>query len=559
MCDVYAFIKLGAYANYISVPPIVILLLLGFLILFSDSRKTTNRIFFLMSFFIAVWITSDFLSYKFSNPDYILWADRISASGLIAAAFFVLFLYIFPEKESIPKRIWLYIFVPLLPLFALVPTDIYETIGPAPECNSIVGSAFWIMIAILLYDVFLGIVFSLEKRKSLNNVQKDQFRMFVIGFLAIIFLGIVVDVLPSIFSNESIVLFTPYATLIFIGFCTYAIVKYKSLNAKLITAQAVTILIWILIGSEFLYLKNIGSIVLTAITLLLSVIFGIMLIRSVKTEVERKEQLQKMTDSLAQANDQLRVLDNAKTEFISIASHQLRSPVTATKGYMSLLIGGSYGKISRGVKGVLEKVFVSSERQANLIEDLLNVSRIESGRLTFNFEKASITDVLKELYENFLLIANSKKLYLDLQLPKEPLPEFKMDAEKIRELISNIIDNALKYTEKGGVTISLEARENGEIIDEKGFVKDGEKSPYGKVVRITVSDTGIGIPKEEIPFLFRKFSRGKDTSRLHASGTGLGLFVGKAIADAHHGAIWLESEGAGKGSKFIIEIPINNG
>jgi len=119
-------------------------------------------------------------------------------------------------------------------------------------------------------------------------------------------------------------------------------------------------------------------------------LFGYMLIKSVKLEVERKEQLQKMSDSLAQANDQLRKLDNAKTEFISIASHQLRTPVTAIKGFASLLMEGSYGEISAGVQGALEKMYVSSERLVNLIEDLLNVSRIESGRLTFAFENASV-------------------------------------------------------------------------------------------------------------------------------------------------------------------------
>jgi signal transduction histidine kinase len=263
-----------------------------------------------------------------------------------------------------------------------------------------------------------------------------------------------------------------------------------------------------------------------------------------------------MSDRLAQSNDQLRKLDNAKTEFISIASHQLRTPVTAIKGFASLILEGSYGEISEAVHGALEKVYVSSDRLVNLIEDLLNVSRIESGRMTFAFEKASVEKILKELHENFLLIATTKKFYLDLKLPENPLPEINMDASKVRELVSNFIDNALKYTEKGGVTVSAEIKENGVVIDDKGFVKNNEISPFGKVVRITVSDTGIGIPQEEIPYLFRKFSRGKDVSRLHVSGTGLGLFVGKAIADAHHGATWVESDGAGKGSRFIIEIPV---
>jgi len=304
----------------------------------------------------------------------------------------------------------------------------------------------------------------------------------------------------------------------------------------------------------------------------MSIGFGYMLVKSVKKEVEqkealeianaeineRKEQLQMMADKLSGANDQLRKLDNAKTEFISIASHQLRTPITAIKGFASLVLEGSYGEINPTVKGALEKVYISSERLVQLIEDLLNVSRIESGRMTFAFEKSSVEKLLKELYDNFILIAKTKKFYLDLKLSEIPLPEIIMDYSKIRELTSNFIDNALKYTEKGGVTIKAELKDSGVMIDENGFVIADQKSPYGKMVRITVSDTGIGIPKEEIPYLFRKFSRGKDTSRLHVGGTGLGLYVGKAIAEAHHGQVWVESDGAGMGSRFIIEIPVEH-
>jgi signal transduction histidine kinase len=297
---------------------------------------------------------------------------------------------------------------------------------------------------------------------------------------------------------------------------------------------------------------------LIAVTLLLSVAFGIFLIKSVKREAERKAELQIMADRLASANDSLRKLDNAKTEFISIASHQLRTPVTAIKGFSSLLLEGSYGELSEGVHGALEKVYSSSERLVNLIEDLLNVSRIESGRMIFAFEKASVEKLIKELYDNFILIAKTKKFYLDMKLPETPLPEVVMDYSKVRELVSNFMDNALKYTEKGGATIKAELKETGVVIDEHGFVISGKVSEFGKMVRITVSDTGIGIPHDEIPYLFKKFSRGKDVSRLHVGGTGLGLFVGKAIAEAHHGQVWVESDGAGLGSRFIIEIPVEH-
>lgn len=261
------------------------------------------------------------------------------------------------------------------------------------------------------------------------------------------------------------------------------------------------------------------------------------LVRNVRNEVKRKKEFQAMADELAEANRQLRKLDNAKTEFISIASHQLRTPLTAIKGFVSLILEGSYGEVNDKAKEALLKVYASGERLIQLVEDLLNVSRIESGRMQFSFAKDSVEKLVKELYENFILVAKTKKIYLDLKLPDRKLPEVMMDLAKIREVISNFMDNALKYTEKGGVTIRIEETKND-------------------TVKIMVSDTGIGVPADEIQHLFKKFSRGKDTGRLHATGTGLGLYVAKNIIEAHHGKVWVESDGEGKGSKFIIELPI---
>ena len=121
----------------------------------------------------------------------------------------------------------------------------------------------------------------------------------------------------------------------------------------------------------------------------------------------------------------------------------------------------------------------------------------------------------------------------------------KFDAGKVKEVVSNMIDNGLKYTPKGGVTLRVELTKNEELTTDNK-----------EVVRVIVSDTGIGIPATELPYLFAKFSRGKDVGRLNVSGTGLGLYVGKAIVEANGGRIWAESDGEGKGSRFIIELPI---
>jgi len=304
----------------------------------------------------------------------------------------------------------------------------------------------------------------------------------------------------------------------------------------------------ILIGSQFFFIQTDTNRILTAITLALAGGFGIFLIRSIKAEAQRKEELQLMSDKLAQSNDKLQKLDNAKSEFISIASHQLRTPLTAIKGFISLLNEGAYGNLDSKQSDVLKKVYISNERLIALVEDLLNISRIESGRMEFKFDSCQLTDLCSELVDTFTFKAKDANLYLDFKAPENALPEAFIDRAKVREVLSNLIDNAIKYTPKGGVSVRLERifAEDSKIenVNERGSVK------------IIISDTGIGVPAEEIPYLFSKFSRGKDVSRLNVSGTGLGLYVGRSMIEANGGKIWLESEGAGKGSRFIIEVPV---
>jgi signal transduction histidine kinase len=335
---------------------------------------------------------------------------------------------------------------------------------------------------------------------------------------------------------------------IFMGFLAYLIVKYKAFNIKMIGAQALIFALIVLVGSQFFFAQNNTSKILTGITLVFTGAFGIFLIRSVHEEVKRKEELQYMSDKLAQANDQLRTLDNAKSEFISIASHQLRTPLTSIKGFISLLLEGAYGKFAENQSDVLNKVYKSNERLITLVEDLLNISRIESGRMEFHFEKCQLTVLCQELMDTFSMRAKTSGLYLDYKVPQNPIPEVMVDSAKVREVISNLIDNAIKYTPKGGVTIRVE-QADPRLSKIENVGKMGS-------VRVVISDTGIGVPATEIPYLFSKFSRGKDTGRLNTGGTGLGLYVGKSMIEANGGKVWAESEGAGKGSRFIIEVPV---
>lgn len=252
--------------------------------------------------------------------------------------------------------------------------------------------------------------------------------------------------------------------------------------------------------------------------------------KTLQKEVERQ------TKSLREANIRLQQLDQAKSEFISLASHQLRTPLSAIKGYISMMIEGSWGKVSKEQKENLEKVYHSNERLINLVEDLLTVSRIESGRLEFSYSLTSLQELTESVIDELKPFVEKKNLYLKYNKPKKPLPKVNIDQLKIRQVIQNLISNASQYTEQGGMTINLNSRDNKVIF--------------------SIQDTGIGISEEDKMTLFEKFSRGKGASKAYTEGTGLGLYLAAKLIQAHKGRIWVESKGKGKGSTFYFELPV---
>ncbi|MCX6745261.1 MAG: GAF domain-containing sensor histidine kinase [Candidatus Parcubacteria bacterium] len=250
-----------------------------------------------------------------------------------------------------------------------------------------------------------------------------------------------------------------------------------------------------------------------------------------------KIEVAKATKELKSANIQLKKLDEAKSEFISIASHQLRTPLTVIKGYLSMIQQKDFGEVPEKLANPLDRVFKSTLRIIGLVEDLLNVSRLESGRMKYDFEMVDITALATEVFEELEQHAKNKGLNFTFVKPLKKIPELKVDRNKVREVFMNLMDNSIKYTEKGFVTVKLEKM-------------DGN-------VRFGVSDSGRGIAPDEMPQLFQKFSRAKGVQLVHTEGTGLGLYIAKKILQKHHAKIWAESEGAGKGSSFIIEFKVS--
>lgn len=240
------------------------------------------------------------------------------------------------------------------------------------------------------------------------------------------------------------------------------------------------------------------------------------------------------TKQLQKSNDKLKQLDEAKDEFISMASHQLRTPLTSVKGYISMLLEGDAGEINDTQRKFLDQAYVSSQRMVYLIADLLNVSRLKTGKFIIEPQPTYLPDVVESEIAQLYETAKVRELELIYKKP-DTFPVLNIDETKIRQVIMNFVDNAIYYTPKGGkITISL--KEKPESIE------------------YTVTDTGIGVPKNEQHKLFTKFYRAGNAKKARPDGTGLGLFMAKKVVVAQGGAIVFKTTES-KGSTFGFSFP----
>jgi signal transduction histidine kinase len=240
---------------------------------------------------------------------------------------------------------------------------------------------------------------------------------------------------------------------------------------------------------------------------------------------------------LETANQHLKELDEAKDEFISMASHQLRTPLTTIKGYLSMLLEGDAGKLNKSQRQFVDQAFVGSQRMVYLISDMLNVSRISTGKLTIDKKELDLVDLLQSEIYQLRQQAETREVTLTFHPPEDSHIQFRGDEGKIRQVIMNFVDNAIYYAPKGNVDVYLEKT-------------DGD-------VEVRVVDDGIGVAEEAQKQLFTKFFRAENARQVRPDGTGLGLYMAKQVIEAQGGEILFEST-EGAGSMFGFRFPLEN-
>ena len=512
---------------------------LGLVVYYKNRERIANKTFGLFCFFVAIWSYSYFF-WQISTTEEaaLFWSRALMAGATFITICYFHFILCFIKKVKKYKKVLIFGYLIFIFFFFSNFTSFF-----VKDVTTKLNFLYWPNPGILFHPFLILWIFYLiypvyllsRELPAASGISKIQIKYILIGTIIGYSGGITnyflwYDIPVPPFGN--------LAATFYLIIVAYAILKYHLLEIRVILTELLVGVIGILLFVQFLASETLFEYIWKGALLVAFLIFGWLLRKSVLLEIRSRERFQELTIKLRKAYKELERLDKAKSEFISIASHQLRTPLTAIKGYISMILEGTYGQMSEKVKKPMENVYKSNERLIKLINDLLSVSRIESGRMEMNFQMVLPSEIITSCVEELKIQAKNKKIGLKWEEPpkQEALPRISIDRDKMRQVILNIIDNAIKYTEGGEVRIKCQ-------------IADGK-------YRIVISDTGAGMTKEEASYLFESFSRGKAGTELCAEGAGLGLYIAKKFVEMHGGKIWAASPGKGRGSTFYIELPI---
>jgi signal transduction histidine kinase len=537
--------------NYSHIIPIVISLLLSIFVYIKSNKGLLSKAFFYFTITFSLWLIGDLIAWTSYNYNliYSAWSP-LDFIEIVSYIFGLYFIWIFINKKdlSINKKILL--FVVALPAFVITITK-YSVLGfDQANCEAIGNnnlSIYKIIAESILLLTMLGIVIKSIIDKSTRQITLKNIIVGGSMFLFLLVFG-VSEYIGSTTGFYELNLYSLFLLPIFLLIIIYSIFELDIFNFRILGTHYLVIGLVILMISQLFFINGSTDQLLTILTIALALGLSVILFRNLKKESDQRVRIEKLSGELEQskmrlektnidlevANDKLKGLDKLKTEFLSLASHQLRSPLTAIKGYASMLKEGDFGDLNDEAKETISRILSSSQNLTKVVEDLLNVTKIEQGGMQYEMVDFNISDLIKEVTNEQSITAEHKGLKLIYDYQSDIEYKIKGDKDKLRQVVMNLIDNSIKYTRTGEIKIILS--------------KDNSK------VRITIKDTGIGMTEKIIESLFEKFARSEDGMQENASGSGLGLYLAKQIVLAHKGSIWAESEGKDKGSTFIIEL-----
>ncbi len=537
---------------YSHFPAMILALLMGIFV-FVKNRNLLSGILLALSLTFSAWIVVNLIAWTNINVGVLSWTFSFFAMpDMLIYLLSFYFVYVFINKKDVHigwKTFFgfLFVFFAIFSYRGMTSFD-FDNCG-ANEGGWYFNTKYIFELAVTLWILGYGIykyvkektIFKKQIALVLGGIMFFLLSYLVTGFMA----GYLAD--HEYVKDYSLEFYGLYGMTFFMAVLAYLIVQYKAFNIKLLGAQALVVGIIALIASQFAFIQNNTNRILTVITLAIVAIFGWWLVKSVKKVDEQKEDLEV-------ANVALEKADQAKNEFINIASHQLRTPVTVIKGTISMLQDGTmdaFDAVTR--KKFYDAARFKCQKLEDIINDILSATSLTNKKFSVmdkEVEKINVSEFLTKLVDGFKVATREREI--DLRVGElDPLaPEIFGQERYLEEAFANLITNAIKYTPSSKKTPDIRDTREGAATITISSRREGDYS-----VIFSIKDNGIGIPPEAIPNLFQKFVRAKNAVDMYTDGTGLGLFIIREIVEGHGGKVWVESE-LGKGSEFFVQLPI---
>jgi signal transduction histidine kinase len=518
------------------------MMILGVVVLLNNLKNISNKAFFYLALSASSWSIVNYSFYQVNSAQLSLWLLRLEIFFAVWFAFAIFnFLSIFPSSTFTYPRYYKYALLPITIFTAVLTLTpfVFSKVGELAldgTISKVDNGPGIIVFGALVGFLNLGGVARLIKNitKTKSEDESKPLRTTLYGIITTLFLILVFNfIFPAFLNNPRYVPLGGLFIFPFIAFTTYAILKQHLLNIKVIATEA---LIFVLVAAtliEIVFSNTAPETILRIGVFALILGIGIMLIRSVRREVEQREKLEKLTSDLELANQKLKELDTQKSQFLSFASHDLKSPLNIIKQFATLIADGTYKEPAK-VQETIAKIKSTADRATTLVDDFLDIRKIEEGHMDYAYEARDIVSFVRGITEDYATLAKGQKGIEMTFSSALQAASVKMDTTRLRQVIQNLLSNSLKYTEKGWIKVS--------ITDEQ------------KSVLVAVTDSGIGMDKQLVPILFEQFRRDPGVAK-KIQGTGLGLYISKQIVIAHGGQVWAESEGKGLGSSFFVRLP----
>jgi signal transduction histidine kinase len=524
---------------YSHIPTAAIALLIGLFVFLNGRQFLLNRLLLALSIFFSLWTLSNLILWTNIHSDFLLliWTLYAVLFSFISLSC-VYFIYVFLEKRDVSFQLKSIFLALLAPILIFAPTYLNLTGFNITRCDAFgfegfLYKSYYISLAVLAM-IWILILLIRKYRVATSDFRKQIVLMgvgiefFLLSFFTITFLaGYLTDI--GVLPDSSLEFYGLFGMTVFMIFIGILMVRFKTFNVGLIASQALVVALVVLVGSQFTYVSSITGTVLTSVTLILTGAVGIILIRSVKKEVEQREHIEKLAGELQLTNDRQETL-------IHFIGHEVKGFLTKAQGAFASLSEGDFAPLPEALKPFVEASLAETRNGVDSVSAILKAANLKKGTVTYVKEPFDMKVLVAEAVEKAKSAAEQKNLTLSF-VADEGSYQMTGDSKQIIDhVLRNLIDNAINYTPSGSISVSLKRQ--------------------GPKIVFAVKDTGVGITEEDKKRLFTEGGHGADSQKINVHSTGYGLYIAKQITEAQGGTIRAESEGAGKGSTFIVEFPV---